>query len=65
VPFGNCCARTSALAGCAVRVTATNQSQQEAEHKEEVKQFHTFASIGMGLKDLILKAIDDNFLLEI
>jgi hypothetical protein len=39
--------------------------QQEAEHKEEVKQFHTFAGIGMGLKDLILKVINKDFLLEI
>ncbi len=46
-------------------VTAANQLQQEAKHKEEVKQFHTFASVGMGLKDLILKAIDEDFLLEI
>jgi hypothetical protein len=39
--------------------------RQEAEHKEEVKQFHTFAGIGMGLKDLILKAINEDILLEI
>jgi hypothetical protein len=49
----------------AVGVTAAKRSRQEAEHKEEVKQFHTFAGIGMGLKDLILKAIDNDFLLEI
>jgi hypothetical protein len=37
----------------------------EAEHKEQVKQFHTFIGVGMGLKDLILKAIDEDYLLEI
>jgi hypothetical protein len=37
----------------------------EAEHKEHVNQFHTFIGVGMGLKDLILKAIDEDYLLEI
>ena len=46
-------------------VTAANRSRREAEHKEEVKQFHTYAGVGMGVKDLILKAIDEDYLLEI
>jgi hypothetical protein len=37
----------------------------EAEHKEQVNQFHTFAGVGMGLKDLVLKAIDEDYSLEI
>ena len=37
----------------------------EAEHKEQVKQFHTFVGVGMGLKSLLLKAIDKDYLLEI
>jgi hypothetical protein len=46
-------------------VTAEMRSQMEAEHKEQIKQFHTFVGVGMGLKDLILKAIDKDYLLEI
>ena len=48
-----------------VGITAANRARREAEHKEEIKQFHTFAGVGMGLKDLILKAIDEDYLLEI
>ncbi len=48
-----------------VGVTATTRSQMEAEHKEQVNQFHTFIGVGMGLKDLVLKAIDGYYLLEI
>jgi hypothetical protein len=48
-----------------VGVTAGTRSRMEAKHKEQVKQFHTFVGVGMGLKDLILKAIDKDYLLEI
>jgi hypothetical protein len=48
-----------------IGVTAANRLQMEAEHKEQINQFHTFAGVGMGLKDLILKAIDKDYLLEI
>jgi hypothetical protein len=41
------------------------RSQMEAKHKEQVNQFHTFVGVGMGLKDLVLKAIDKDYLLEI
>ncbi len=41
-----------------VGVTAATRSRMEAKHKEQVKQFHTFVGVGVGLKDLILKAID-------
>jgi hypothetical protein len=37
----------------------------EAKHKEQVNQFHTFTGVGMRLKDLVLKAIDEDYLLEI
>jgi hypothetical protein len=46
-------------------VTAGTRSRMEAKHKEQIKQFHTFVGVGMGLKDLILKAIDKDYLLEI
>jgi hypothetical protein len=48
-----------------VGVTVAMQSQMEAKHKEQVNQFHTFVGVGMGLKDLVLKAIDKDYLLEI
>ncbi len=48
-----------------VGVTAATWSRMEANHKEQVKQFHTFVGVGMGLKDLVLKEIDENYLLEI
>ncbi len=47
-----------------VGVTAANWLQQEAEHRRG-QAISTFAGVGMGLKDLILKAIDKDFLLEI
>jgi hypothetical protein len=47
-----------------VEVTAAMRSQMEAKHKEQVKQFHTFIGVGVGLKDLVLKAIDKDYLLE-
>jgi hypothetical protein len=46
-------------------VTAATRSQMEVKHKEQIKQFHTFVGVGMGLKDLIFKAIDKDYLLEI
>jgi hypothetical protein len=48
-----------------VGVTAAMQSRKEAKHKEQFNQFHTFIGVGMGLKDLVLKAIDKDYLLEI
>jgi hypothetical protein len=41
-----------------IRVTAENCARMEAEHKEQIKVFKTFTGVEMGLKDLILKAID-------
>ena len=37
----------------------------EAEHKESIKQFQMFIGVGLGLKDLIQKAIQDDYLLEL
>jgi hypothetical protein len=46
-------------------VTAATRSQMEAEHKELIKQFQTFIGVRLGLKDLIQKAIQDDYLLEL
>jgi hypothetical protein len=48
-----------------VGVTAATQSRMEVKHKEQVTQFHTFVGVVMRLKDLVLKAIDKDYLLEI
>jgi hypothetical protein len=48
-----------------IGVTAANCVRMEAEHNEQIKVFETFTGVGMGLKDLILKAIDKDYLLEI
>jgi hypothetical protein len=48
-----------------IGVTAANHVQMEAEHKEQINVFETFTGVGMGLKDLILKAINKDYLLEI
>ncbi len=45
-----------------IGVTAANCLQLEAKHKEQINQFHTFAGVRMGLKDLILKKIDKDYL---
>lgn len=46
-------------------IPAIQRAQREAEHKALVKQFHTCIGVSKGLKDLILQAIDEDFLLEI
>ena len=40
-------------------VTNANRARLEAEHKEEAKQFQTFLGVGLGLKDLVQKAIEE------
>jgi hypothetical protein len=46
-------------------VTAATRSWMEAEHNELIKQFQTFIGVGLRLKDLIQKAIQDDYLLEL
>ena len=46
-------------------VTNANHARLDTEHKEEAKQFQTFVCMGLGLKDLIQKVIEDNYLLEL
>ena len=44
---------------------AAQRGQQEAEHNALIKQFQTCVGASKGLKDLILKAIDKDYLLEL
>lgn len=46
-------------------MTAAQRPQREAEHKELMKQFETWAGVRDGLKDLILQAVEEIYLEEI
>jgi hypothetical protein len=46
-------------------IPAAERGQREAEHKALVIQFQTCIGVSKGLKDLILQAVDKDFLLEL
>ena len=46
-------------------IPAVQRAQREAEHKALVTQFQTCMGVSKGLKDLILQAVDEDFLLEL
>jgi hypothetical protein len=46
-------------------IPAAQRDQQKVEHKALVDQFQMCIGVGKGLKDLILQAIDKDFLLEL
>ena len=46
-------------------IPAVQRAQREAEHKALVVQFQTCTGVAKGLKDLILKAVEEDFLLEL
>ena len=46
-------------------IPAAQRSQREAEHKALIVQFQTCIGVGKGLKDLILQAVDEDYLLEL
>lgn len=52
-------------AGLAANAAATVRARAEAEHKELINQFETFEGVRQGVKDLILEAVDNEFLMEI
>jgi hypothetical protein len=52
-------------AGLAVNAAAGTRARAEAEHKELINQFETFEGVRLGTKDLILEAVDNEFLSEI
>jgi hypothetical protein len=51
--------------GLAANATAGNQARLEAEHKELVAQFERFKGFDQALKDIILEAVNKNYMLEI
>jgi hypothetical protein len=46
-------------------IPAAQHGQQEAEHKALVAHFQTCMGASKGLRDLILQAVDEDFLLEL
>jgi hypothetical protein len=52
-------------AGLAANTAAGTHAMAEAVHKEQIAQFEIFAGVGQALKDIILKAVDHDYLLEI
>ena len=46
-------------------IPAAQRGQQEAEHKELIKEFEKCMGASKGLKDLIMQAINEDFLLEL
>ena len=65
VPFnnpanpGNCPANVAGNAAAGVRARA------EVEHKEQVKEYETFQGVVQATKDIILEAVDHEYVLEI
>jgi hypothetical protein len=52
-------------AGLAANAAAGTHAMAEAVHKEQIAQFEIFAGVEQALKDIILKAVDHDYLLEI
>ncbi len=52
-------------AGLAANAAAGTRAMAEAVHKEQIARFKIFAGVEQALKDVILKAVDHDYLLEI
>jgi hypothetical protein len=52
-------------AGLAANAAAGTHAMAEAVHKEQIAQFKIFVGVEQALKDIILKAVDHDYLLEI
>ena len=46
-------------------IPGVQRAQREAEHKALIVQFQTCTGVAKGLKDLILQAVDEDFILEL
>ena len=65
VPFNNPANPGNYPANIAGNVAAGVQATAEAEHKEEVREYETFQGVIQATKDIILEAVDNEYLLEI
>jgi hypothetical protein len=54
-----------ARAGLAANAVAGTKEREEATHKELVAQFEILPGVKQALNDIIIKAVESNFLLEI
>jgi hypothetical protein len=52
-------------AGLAANATAGTQAREEAEHKELLAQHEIFKGVKQALKNIILEAIEHDYLLEV
>ena len=52
-------------AGLAANAAAGTCAMAEAVHKQQIAHFKIFAGVEQTLKDIILKAVDHDYLLEI
>ncbi len=51
--------------GLAANAAPRTRARAEAEHKELINQFEAYAGIKQGTKDIILQAVDNEYLTEI
>ena len=52
-------------AGLATNAAAGTRARAEAEHKEEVAQYEILKGVEQALKDIILEAVENDYLMEI
>ncbi len=52
-------------AGLAANAAAGTCAMAEAVHKEQIVQFEILAAVEQALKDIILEAVDQDYLLKI
>ena len=65
VPFVNPANPGNYPAGVAGNAAAGARARAEAQHKEEVKEYETFQGVIQATKDIIMEAVDHEYLLEI
>ena len=65
VPFNNPANPGNYPLNVAGNAAAGVRARAEAEHKEEVREYETFQGVVQATKDIILEAVDHEYLLEI
>ena len=65
VPFNNPANPGNYPANVPGNAAAGVRARAEAEHKEQVREYETFQGVAQATKDIILEAVDHEYLLEI
>ena len=65
VPFNNPANPGNYPLTVAGNAAAGVRARAEAEHKEEVREYETFQGVNQATKDILLEAVDHEYLLEI